>query len=41
MRHALQVLIGHEIASTRLDTVYAGALGAAIYAQRYHAGSRL
>lgn len=35
MRHALERLIGVPIATTRLDPVYAGALGAAVYAQRF------
>lgn len=32
MRKALEVTIGEKLADTRLDTVYAGALGGAIYA---------
>jgi predicted CoA-substrate-specific enzyme activase len=40
MRHALQTLAGHPIALPRLDTIYAGALGGAIFAQRYAAESR-
>lgn len=40
MRHALEQLIGVPIATTRLDPVYAGALGAAVYAQRFLAESR-
>ena len=32
MKHALEKLVGHPIVATRLDMVYAGALGAAIYA---------
>ena len=35
MRHALERLIGLPIATSRLDPVYAGALGAAVYAQRF------
>ena len=35
MKHALETLIGLEIKPTRLDMIYAGALGAAIYAQRF------
>lgn len=34
MKHALEVLIGHQIKETKLDMIYAGALGAAIYAQK-------
>lgn len=34
MKHALEVLIGHPIKETKLDMIYAGALGAAIYAQK-------
>jgi predicted CoA-substrate-specific enzyme activase len=34
MRHALEVLIGHPIKRTKLDMIYAGALGAAVYAQQ-------
>lgn len=34
MKYALERLLGHPIAGSRLDMVYAGALGAAIYAQR-------
>ena len=40
MKHALEKLVGHPIVATRLDMVYAGALGAAIYAQRFAAESR-
>jgi len=35
MKHALETLIGLEIKPTRLDMIYAGALGAAVYAQRF------
>ncbi|CAH2598765.1 BcrAD_BadFG domain-containing protein [Rhodovastum atsumiense] len=35
MKHALEVLIGFPIRPTRVDAVYAGALGAAIYAQQF------
>ena len=38
MRSALEALIGHPIKTTRLDMVYAGALGAAVFAQRYYEG---
>jgi predicted CoA-substrate-specific enzyme activase len=34
MRHALERLVGHPFATPRLDTIFAGALGAAVYAQR-------
>ncbi len=34
MRHALERLVGHAFTTPRLDTTYAGALGAAVYAQR-------
>ncbi|MDP4146048.1 MAG: acyl-CoA dehydratase activase [Bacillota bacterium] len=34
MKHALETLLGHKIVIPRLNMVYAGALGAAIYAQR-------
>ena len=40
MRYALQTLAGIEIARPRLDTIYAGALGSAIYAQRFAANAR-
>lgn len=36
MRHALEVLIGHPIKETKLDMIYAGALGAAVYAQQFY-----
>lgn len=35
MKHALEVLIGFPIKPTRIDAIYAGALGAAIYAQQF------
>jgi predicted CoA-substrate-specific enzyme activase len=41
MKRALEEVIGHPIVATRLDTVYAGALGAAIFAQRLASGHRL
>jgi predicted CoA-substrate-specific enzyme activase len=41
MRHALEEMTGHKFADAKLDMVYAGALGAAIYAQRYNRGARL
>lgn len=41
MKKALEELIGHPIKTTRLDMVYAGALGAAIYAQKYYDGARI
>jgi len=34
MKHALETLLGHSIVIPRLNMVFAGALGAAIYAQR-------
>lgn len=34
MKHALEKLLGHRIVVPRLNMVFAGALGAAIYAQR-------
>ncbi|NTU52750.1 MAG: hypothetical protein HGA97_03425 [Chlorobiaceae bacterium] len=40
MKKALEELIGLEITPFRLDPVYAGALGAAIYAQRLLAGQQ-
>ena len=36
MRIALEKVMNVKIQSAKLDTVYAGALGAAIHAQRYH-----
>jgi len=39
MRLALERAIGHPFTPTRLDMVYAGALGAAIYAQKYLRGT--
>jgi predicted CoA-substrate-specific enzyme activase len=41
MKKALEELIGHPISSTKLDTVYAGALGAAVIAQQYYEGTAL
>jgi predicted CoA-substrate-specific enzyme activase len=38
MRLALERAIGHPFSPTRLDMVYGGALGAAIYAQKYLRG---
>ena len=40
MKHALEVLIGFPIKATRMDTIYAGALGAAIYAHGFLAARR-
>jgi len=37
MRKALEDLLGHTIKPTKLDSIFGGALGAAIYAQQYHA----
>lgn len=34
MRKALEDLLGHPISRVKLDTIYAGALGAAVFAQR-------
>ncbi|WP_310604099.1 2-hydroxyacyl-CoA dehydratase [Anaerosporobacter sp.] len=34
MKHALETLLGHSIVVPKMNMVYAGALGAAIYAQR-------
>jgi predicted CoA-substrate-specific enzyme activase len=39
MKHALEQVVGHPIKTTRLDMVYAGALGAAIFAQRQYNNS--
>ncbi|MFA5263119.1 MAG: 2-hydroxyacyl-CoA dehydratase [Opitutaceae bacterium] len=35
MRHALEVLIGYPVQLAKLNMIYAGALGAAIYAQQF------
>jgi predicted CoA-substrate-specific enzyme activase len=35
MKHALEQLVGKPIKPTRIDAIYAGALGAAVFAQRY------
>ncbi len=40
MKHALEEVIGHPIQTTKLDMTYAGALGAAIFAQRLASGAR-
>ena len=40
MKHALESLIGFEIKPTRIDAIYAGALGAAVYAQQFLADRR-
>jgi len=40
MKHALEEIIGHPVKETKLDMVYAGALGAAIYAQKYYLGKK-
>lgn len=37
MRRALEDLLGFPIAEVKLNTIYAGALGAAVYAQKYAA----
>lgn len=36
MRYALEKVLGYQIKDTKLDMVYAGALGAAIYANTYY-----
>ncbi|HSD39785.1 MAG TPA: 2-hydroxyacyl-CoA dehydratase [Rhodocyclaceae bacterium] len=41
MRHALESLLDQRIVTTRLDMVYAGALGAAIHAQHQAANARV
>lgn len=41
MKSALESLIGHPIQQTKLDMTYAGALGAAVYAQRFLRGQPL
>lgn len=42
MKKALEELLGYSISDVKLDTIYAGALGAALYAQKYlAAGSSL
>ncbi len=37
MKKALEDLLEHQIAPTRLDSIFGGALGAAVYAQQYFA----
>lgn len=37
MRRALEQLVGHPTVRTRLDLIYAGALGAAVHARRFQA----
>ncbi|HEY6008212.1 MAG TPA: acyl-CoA dehydratase activase, partial [Geobacteraceae bacterium] len=39
MKKALEDLLGYPISPTKLDSIYGGALGAAIYAQQYHASA--
>src|SRR3954468_13673222 len=39
MRHALETLIGATFAQDPIDMIYAGALGAAVYAGRHHAAA--
>jgi predicted CoA-substrate-specific enzyme activase len=39
MRHALETLIGAKFAQDPIDMIYAGALGAAVYAGRHHAAA--
>jgi predicted CoA-substrate-specific enzyme activase len=41
MKRALEELIGLEFSSTKLDSTYAGALGAAVIAQKYYEGAAL
>ncbi|GAA0284108.1 acyl-CoA dehydratase activase [Rhodovulum strictum] len=41
MKRALEDVIGAPISATKLDTTYAGALGAAVIAQRFYEGSAL
>lgn len=40
MRRAIQEVIGEKLSATKLDSVYAGALGAAIYAYKNSKGER-
>ena len=40
MKHALEEVIGHPIQTTKIDMTYAGALGAAIFAQRLADGAQ-
>jgi len=35
MRHALEVLIGYPVQPAKIDMIYAGALGAALFAQQF------
>ena len=37
MKKALEDQLGHKIEDTKIDSIFAGALGAAVYAQQYHA----
>lgn len=39
MKKALEDLLGHKISPTKLDSIYGGALGAAVYAQQYYASA--
>jgi predicted CoA-substrate-specific enzyme activase len=39
MKKALEDLLGYPISPTKLDSIYGGALGAAIYAQQYQASA--
>jgi hypothetical protein len=41
MWKALEDLLGHSISKVKLDTVYAGALGASILAQKTLAGEEV
>ena len=36
MKKALEEQLGYPISPTKIDSIYAGALGAAVYAQQYH-----
>lgn len=40
MKKALEELLGHSISTVKLDTIYAGALGAAIFAQKERANAK-
>jgi predicted CoA-substrate-specific enzyme activase len=40
MRNALEEVMGHPIQTTKIDMTYAGALGAAVFAQRLAVGAQ-
>lgn len=40
MRRAIEEIIGEKLSTTKLDSVYAGALGAAVYAHKYSKGEK-